>query len=156
VLIIRKEPDGQVTHSWRRATEIDLPPYAPSSSTGGHIGDIVLASRRPRDCDQEQIDCVRECMRRRLPSHESHIKHKDGSKNRFCQRMCLDEYMDCLEQEKSRALQFSTEGDATEWLKRNRTELLVGTVVVIAGIAFVTLSAGAGLVILAPIALVAT
>jgi len=46
--------------------------------------------------------------------------------------------------------------DAIEWLKRNRKELLVGTIVIIAGVAFVTLSAGAGVVVLAPVVLVAT
>jgi hypothetical protein len=156
VLIIGGEPDGQVTHSWQRATEIDLSLYAPTFRTGIRTGGIVLASRRPGDCDQEQIDCVRNCMSRRLPTNESHISIKNGNKYGFCQKACLAEYMDCLERENSRALRFSAVSDATSWLKRNRTGLLVGTIVVIAGVAFVTLSAGTGLVILAPVVLVAS
>ena len=39
--------------------------------------------------------------------------------------------------------------------ERNRNELLIGSIVIIAGVAFVTLSAGAGMVVLAPIVLVA-
>jgi hypothetical protein len=66
------------------------------------------------------------------------------------------EYQQCLEIEKARSLQFSTESDAVEWLKRNRKELLAGTIVVIAGVAFVSLSGGAGFIILAPIMLVAS
>lgn len=45
---------------------------------------------------------------------------------------------------------------AVDWLKRNHKTLLVGSVVMIAGVVFITVSAGAGVVILAPIALVAS
>ncbi|MFY0562571.1 hypothetical protein ACN28E_01905 [Archangium lansingense] len=156
VLIIGEEPDGQVTHSWQRATEFDLSPYAPDfSRTASRPGAIVFAAHRPRDCDQEQIDCVRNCMRRRLPSSESHISIKNGNKYGFCQEACLKEYLRCLDAEKGRALQFSAGNEAVKWLKQNRKELLVGTLVVIAGVTFVTLSAGAGVVILAPVVLVA-
>lgn len=154
VLVIQETPDGQVDHSWQRATEFDLSRYTHASCTS-EAGHIVLASRRPRDCDQEQIDCYRDCMKRRLPSSQSHIKREDGSKGRFCQNECLDEYMNCLELQKARGLRFTAVDDAVEWLKRNRKELLVGAVVVIAGVAFVTLSAGAGALVLAPVMLVA-
>jgi hypothetical protein len=155
VLVIEEALDGQVSHSWHHASEFDLSRYDHFASTGGAVGSIVLASHRPRDCDQEQIDCFQACMKRRLPSYQSHIKRVDGSKQRFCERECLDEYMDCLELQKSRALQFNAVDDAVEWLKRNRKGLLIGAIVVIAGVAFVTLSAGAGAVVLAPIVLVA-
>lgn len=156
VLIIGEEPDGQVSHSWRRATEFDLPRYASQSSNGRGAGHIVLASRRPRDCDQEQIDCVQACMRRRFPSNYSHIRREDGGKKRFCERECLLEYMDCLDLQKRQALQFNAVDSAVEWLKRNRKELLLGSVVIIAGVTFVTISAGAGAVVLAPMVLVAS
>ncbi|WP_420943164.1 hypothetical protein [Archangium gephyra] len=152
VLIMGEDPDGQVRHSWQRATELNLPRYDPPSS----VGRIVLASRRPRDCDQEQVDCVQACMKRRLPSNYSHIRREDGGKKRFCEKECLEEYMDCLESQKQHALQFNAVDSAVEWLKRNREQLLLGSVVIIAGVAFVTISAGAGAVVLAPIVLVAT
>jgi hypothetical protein len=94
-------------------------------------------------------------MKRRLPSSYSHIKRGDGSKKQYCERECLNEYMECLELQKARGLQFSAVNDAVEWLKRNREDLLLGTVVIIAGVAFVTVSAGAGVAILAPVVLVA-
>lgn len=155
VLIIEEGPNGEVGHSWQRATELDLTRYETPSCPGLGTGSIVLASRRPRDCDQEQIECYRDCMKSKLPSFLNHIKRGDGSKARFCSEECLQEYMECLEQQKSRALMFSAVDDAVEWLKRNRRELLVGTIVVIAGVAFVTISAGAGAVVLAPVVLVA-
>ncbi|NBC42387.1 hypothetical protein GTZ93_21530 [Corallococcus exiguus] len=49
----------------------------------------------------------------------------------------------------------STE-ELLDWASRNRKSLLVGAVVVIAGVAFVVVSAGAGLVVLAPALLMAT
>jgi hypothetical protein len=42
-----------------------------------------------------------------------------------------------------------------DWLKRHHQSILVGSVVVIAGVAFVAVSAGAGLVVLAPAVLLA-
>ncbi|WP_375770269.1 hypothetical protein NR798_05065 [Archangium gephyra] len=46
--------------------------------------------------------------------------------------------------------------EAVDWLKRHQQGLLVGSIVVIAGVAFVTVSAGAGLVVLAPAVLLAS
>ncbi|QSQ28534.1 hypothetical protein JY651_44995 [Pyxidicoccus parkwayensis] len=51
--------------------------------------------------------------------------------------------------------EFAAIDSAVDWLKRNRKAILVGSVVVVAGVAFVVLSAGAGLVVLAPAVLLA-
>ncbi|PTL79304.1 hypothetical protein [Vitiosangium sp. GDMCC 1.1324] len=61
----------------------------------------------------------------------------------------------CLESQNSHALLFPAASDAVEWLRRNRKELLMGTIVVIAGVAFVTMSAGVGAIVLVPVALMA-
>ncbi|WNG53085.1 hypothetical protein F0U60_53215 [Archangium minus] len=53
-------------------------------------------------------------------------------------------------------MRFSAVEDAVGWLKKHRTELLVGTVVVIAGVTFVTISAGTGLLVLSPLVLMAS
>ncbi|WP_224248479.1 hypothetical protein [Hyalangium gracile] len=39
---------------------------------------------------------------------------------------------------------------AVDWVHRNRKSLLIGSVVVVAGVAFVVISAGAGVIVLAP------
>ena len=52
--------------------------------------------------------------------------------------------------------EFSTVDAAVDWLERHRRSILVGSVVVIAGVAFIVVSAGTGLVILAPAALLAS
>jgi hypothetical protein len=95
-------------------------------------------------------------MKSRLPSYLNHIKRGSGAHGTYCANKCLQEYMRCLELQKSRALEFPIINDAVDWLKRHRQELLVGSVVVIAGVAFVALSGGTGLLILAPVALVAS
>jgi hypothetical protein len=155
VLILQEETNGQISHFWQRATELDLTRYDPPFSAHERAGSVVLASRRPVDCDQEQIDCFRACMKRRFPTAQNHIRRGDGSKRDFCSEDCLKKYMQCLKLQESQALQFTALDAAIEWLKRNREKLLVGTIVVIAGVAFVTLSAGAGAVVLAPVVLVA-
>lgn len=155
VLIIGEEPDGQVRHSWLRATELDLPRYGPTSSDGRSAGSIVLASQRQRDCDQEHIECYRNCMKRRLPSNLDHVRREDGGKGRFCSTKCLKELQNCLKSQSSRALLFPSVNEAVEWLKQNRKGLLVGTIVIVSGVAFVTISAGAGAAVLAPVMLVA-
>ncbi|WP_343073592.1 hypothetical protein [Pyxidicoccus fallax] len=123
VLFIRELPDGTVTHSWRRADELDLSQYriqARSRSTARRIQPVVA---QPRDCDEENRECIRKCMSRELK--ELQVR------------------------------EFTTVDSAVDWLKRNREEVLVGSVVVVAGVAFVVLSAGAALIVLAPAVLLA-
>ncbi|HEX8537031.1 MAG TPA: hypothetical protein VF664_06170 [Cystobacter sp.] len=44
--------------------------------------------------------------------------------------------------------------DAIDWLKRHRQQLLVGTLVIAAGVTFIVISGGAGTLVLAPLVLV--
>ncbi|WNG55675.1 hypothetical protein F0U59_13530 [Archangium gephyra] len=88
-------------------------------------------------------------------SNLNHVRREDGAKGRFWSTKCLMELQNCLKSQNSHALLFPIVNEAVEWLKRNREELLVGTIVIIAGVAFVTISAGAGAVVLAPVVLVA-
>lgn len=52
-----------------------------------------------------------------------------------------------------RPREFTIVDDAVDWLKHNHKAVLVGSVVVAAGVVFVVVSAGAGLVVLAPVVL---
>lgn len=158
-LVIQEGPDGQIVHSWRPAAEFQealpkLPSSVSSSTTSS--GEIVLVSGRRRDCDQEQINCHRDCMRRKLPAPHNYLPRGHPRHNQLCRDKCRVAYDDCLEAEKARALRFPAVEGAVQWLKEHRTQLLVGTVVVIAGVTFVVVSAGAGLLVLAPLALMAS
>lgn len=158
VLVIQETPGGQTEHSWRPAAEFQevlksLPSF---SSTSDQTGQIVLASHRSRDCDQEHIDCHRLCMRRKLPPPLNYIPRGHPTHNEICRKQCLSQYNDCLKLQGLAAVQFPAVNSAVEWLKHHQTELLVGTLIVIAGVTFAVASAGAGLVLLAPLALVAS
>lgn len=158
VLILRELPDGQVTHEWQRAEALELSQYRHSPGDPDAPGHIVLVSGRPRDCDQELVDCHRECMKRPVPPEYNQYEYNRGLGGRadYCNKQCLPSYMDCKELEKLRPQEFSTVDAAVDWLKRHRKALLVGSTVVIAGVVFVVVSAGAGAVVLAPVLLIAS
>jgi hypothetical protein len=158
VLIISELPDGQVTHSWQPAEGFDLSRYRHHASNDSLARHIVRVTARPRDCDQELQDCYQDCMRRPLPSGHGHVKtpRKGGGKSEYCRNECWQAYQDCVELQKLRPQEFTAVDGAVDWLKRNHKTILVGSVVMIAGVIFVAVSAGAGLVVLAPIALMAS
>jgi Flp pilus assembly protein TadB len=79
-----------------------------------------------------------------------------GGKEKWCREQCQQAYDDCRELEGRQRQEFSTVDEAITWLKRNHQGILAGGIVVIAGVAFVTISAGAGLVVLAPAVLLAS
>ena len=157
-LVIQEGPQGQVVHSWRPASEFqEALRNLPTSSfeSRAPLGAVLLVGGR-RDCDQEHIDCHRDCMRRKLPAPLNYLPRGHPSHNEICRGKCLRAYNDCVAAEKARVLRFPAVNGAVEWLKEHRTELFVGTVVVIAGVTFVAVSGGAGLLVLAPLALMAS
>ncbi len=158
VLIISEQPGGHVTHTWERAENFDLARYRYPSSSDSAYGRIVPVAARPRDCDQEMQVCYQNCMRRPLPPGYGHTKtpRKGGGKSEYCRDTCWQAYQDCVELQKLQPQEFTAVDGAVDWLKRNHKAVLVGSVVMIAGVVFVVVSAGAGLVVLAPIALVAS
>ncbi len=159
VLFIRESPDGTVTHSWQRAEEVDLSPYRPLARSRGESRPIVLAMGQKRDCDQENRECIRKCMSRPLDRGFGHITSGGrgrGGKETYCNEQCMQPYRDCTKLQEQQPQEFTSVDSALDWMKRNRHSLLVGGIVVAAGVAFVVVSAGAGVVILAPAALLAT
>jgi hypothetical protein len=69
-------------------------------------------------------------------------------------------YLDCSRlREQADGVKFPATDKAVDWLKRHREEILVGTVIVIAGVAFTVLivgSGGAALVLVPAVLLVST
>ena len=161
VLVLEESPGGQITHDWRHAEEFDLSWYRfPTSARESTYGRIVrVAKTYPRDCDAENDQCIKMCMSRPLPRGFGHIKsggRGNGGKERWCTTQCQQAYDDCRELEGRQRQEFSAVDEAVDWLKRHHQGLLVGSIVVIAGVAFVTVSAEAGLVVLAPAVLLAS
>jgi hypothetical protein len=158
VLFIQELPNGTVIHSWRRAEELDLSQYRFLASTPRTARTIVPAAGWNRDCDEENRECVDKCMARPLAPGFGHItsgNRKRGAKEEYCRTQCWRAYADCLELEKLRPQEFTAIDTAIDWLKRHRKTILVGSVVVIAGVAFVVVSAGVGVIVLAPVVLLA-
>lgn len=157
VLFIEELPDGTVTHSWKRAEELDLGPYRFLAHLHGTARRIEPVMSWNRDCDEENRECIRECMSRPLPRGYGHITSNGtlGGKEEYCRKKCWQPYRDCVELEKLQPQEFTAIDTALDWLKRNRKTILVGSVVVIAGVTFVVISAGVGILILAPAVLVA-
>lgn len=161
VLVLEASPGGQVTHDWRHAEEFDLSWYRfPTSAHESTYGRIVrVAKTYQRDCDAENDQCIDMCMSRPLPrgfGHTTSGGRGKGGKEEWCRRQCQQAYDDCRELERRQLQEFSAMDEAIDWLKRHHQGLLVGSIVVIAGVAFVTVSAGAGLVVLAPTVLLAS
>lgn len=161
VLVIEESPGGQVTEHWRPAEEFDLSWYRfPTSARESTYGRIVrVAKTYQRDCDAENRQCIKMCMSRPLPrgfGHTTSGGRGKGGKLEWCTTQCRQAYVDCQEVEGRQRQEFSAVDEAVDWLKRHHQGLLVGSIVVIAGVAFVTVSAGAGLVVLAPAVLLAS
>ncbi|WP_225409103.1 hypothetical protein [Stigmatella hybrida] len=61
--------------------------------------------------------------------------------------------MECLKNLEAQPLTFPDITTARAWLERHRKELLIGsTIVLVAGVAFVAVSGGAGAIVLVPLA----
>jgi hypothetical protein len=161
MLVIEASPDGQVSHHWRPAKELELPHGGYPSSAHLVDGRIVLAGGRQRDCEEENQQCIDKCMNRPLPRGFGHITspgRKLGGKYKYCDSECRQAYLDCsrLQELLSQPQKFSAVDAGVDWLKRNHEAILVGSVIILAGVTFVVVLAEAGLIILAPVLLLAT
>jgi hypothetical protein len=157
VLVIRELPDGQVSHSWQRADDSDLSHFRYPSSLDGLAGRIVLATSQQDDCYAQYLECYYQCRKAPVPPEFDHYLHDFGpaaGHERYCSEKCMRKYTDCLRAQGRRQQESTAIDNAVDWLKRNRKGVLVGSLVVIAGVVFVVVSAGAGLVVLAPAVLV--
>jgi len=155
VLVLEEMPDGQVAHSWQPADDFDLSRYRYRVSTASTYGRVMLVAAQKRDCHEEYLQCHRECKNSKLPPSHRHIPRGGSRHDSFCWGRCKQPYLDCEKLQELQPREFTATDGAVDWLKRNHKEVLVGSLIVIAGVVFVVVSAGTGLLILAPVALVA-
>lgn len=149
VLVIEELPDGEATHSWRPASDFDMSKHQRRASPQSIEGPIKLAAST-RDCHAEYMQCIKECLKSPLPSHLRHIPRGSARHEELCNSKCMQPYLDCCRLQELDAKRFTAIEPAIDWMKRNRKEILVGTVIVAAGVVFVVVSAGAGTLILTP------
>lgn len=106
-----------------------------------------------RNCDAEHNECYDDCWNTEpLPYPQT---KQDGWLRRHCTSKCLKVYMECekANEQKARELKFSRVDEAIEWIRNHKAQVALGTVVVIAGVAFVITTGGSGALVLAPLAL---
>lgn len=150
VLVIQEAPDGQLAHAWEPVSDFDLTKY-PLRAQDGTLQSGIVRAAWTRDCEDEFDQCVAMCIKSLTGPNWSHANQ--GSKHRICRERCRPAYNDCSRlRDLAEARRFPVIDDAVDWLKRHRKELEVGTVVVVAGVAFVVIVAGSGgtALILAP------
>jgi hypothetical protein len=150
VLIIQEAPNGSLSHAWRPVSGFNVAPFLTQSTAPTErgtfersiAGRIVLAAWN-RDCEAERDTCEDNCMDSDLGPAWSHIR-TTGAKRAECRNRCWRPYLDCCRLRDLEGEEFRAIDDAVDWLKRHRREVLVGTTVVIAGVAFVAVVAGTG------------
>lgn len=150
LLIIRDTSDEAQAVTWKTASELDRALLDQALVRARESGPIALTARRPRDCEKEQIECFQRCWKRK-----PRYPYKRGGHDHYalCENTCREAYDDCLKLNQLHALEFTVMDDAIAWLKHHRQQLLVGTLVTAAGVTFIVISAGAGVVVLAPLVL---
>ncbi|OJT19104.1 hypothetical protein BO221_36985 [Archangium sp. Cb G35] len=157
VLVIEETTDGQVNHAWKPISDFDLSGYSPYRADNGLSGGHIVHAAWTRDCDEERDQCVKMCAGSLRGKNWTHAT-KD-SKDEICRTRCYPAYRDCCDlrdRATGGAVEFTALNSAVDWLKQNREKILVGAVVVIAGVAFVAVATGGGGLILAPALLFAS
>lgn len=92
------------------------------------------------------------------PRYSSSIPKHLGKHNEYCSELCLQEFMKCVEeqeeierQESRKELRVSDMEVALDWLRRHKSEVALGSVVVVAGVAFAIVIGASGALLLAPL-----
>jgi hypothetical protein len=86
------------------------------------------------------------------PSLPTPITRGDKGHDKYCTRKCREEYMECLKNLEAQPLAFPDMVKAKDWLKRHEKEVLIGSIILVAGAAFMVSTAGAGVLVLVPLA----
>ncbi|WP_233166619.1 hypothetical protein [Archangium sp. Cb G35] len=155
MLLLQKSSSGHITHQWRTIDEFDFSRFTLQPHAERTCGRIVLAAAHQRDCHAEFTDCIDTCMDRPLSEDYAHITSA-GAKRTHCTKGCWQPYRDCEDLKNLRPQEFSATTQAIDWLKRNRDEALVGSIVVVAGVAFLVAFPPGALIALVPVAALAS
>ena len=130
-----------------------------ASGVGSNVGSGTGGAGAEAYCSEMEKQCFTKCWRRKpkLPS----IKKGDGKHHEYCTTRCREEFNKCLDeleererQESQKELHFPTMDAAINWIREHKTEVAVGTVVVVAGVIaapYVIAIAAGGALVLAPL-----
>lgn len=158
VLVIQETPDGHVSHAWQPLSGFDVSRY-PYLASNSRLEETIVRVSFNRNCEAELDECVEMCKASRKGRNWSHASA--GSKDEMCRQRCMPSYLDCCKLEElaeagKLRVSFPAVDSAVDWLKQHQRELVVGTIVVIAGVSFVVATGGGGILVLAPALLLAS
>ncbi len=91
-------------------------------------------------CNEIQKQCFSKCWRRK-PEY-SGIKKHSGDHYRHCDEKCLKVFMQCVKEQEElerqesqkKELHFPTLDAALDWIREHKTEVAIGTVVIVGGV----------------------
>ncbi|WP_257460019.1 hypothetical protein [Archangium lipolyticum] len=167
MLVLEESHDGQVTHSWMPLKDFDLANHQYQMSRMGADPRIVRVSRPAEEyCRGRRKQCEEDCFASSRPIQVGHLiypRHRGPwriNKSWWCpeacgilEDMCRRGMGDWAEES---VAEFTEIGPAVDWVRNHREEILVGSIVVIAGVAFVAVMAsGGGALFLVPLLVLA-
>ncbi|PTL78185.1 hypothetical protein [Vitiosangium sp. GDMCC 1.1324] len=154
MLVIEETPDGQVNHTWKPIKDFDLTKYPYHSSHSGLAGRFVRVATSSPHCEAKRQSCTDLCTSSPRPipiegaRYPSYLGSWAKNRGRWCESTCTHFYQMCLNGRgpwaEQQAREFTQVDIAVEWIKSHRAEIVTGTIVVIAGVAFVAAIAGSG------------
>lgn len=165
-LVIQEMPDGRVTHDWKPLKDFDLTKfqYAPSAMNSNRSIVHVSSTGLEEYCEGRRAQCEQDCLSSSRPVQVGQWKYSDVktrpwriARAWWCPKHCLEQSALCNKRRGSWAEDYVAEFHAIEpavdWIKTHRDQLLAGSVIVIAGVAFVASVAASvgGALILIPI-----
>jgi len=164
-LIVDEAPNGRVTHIWKPLGDFDLTMYPRHVHVDGFHGRLEQVMFTDQDCHHQYEVCVPTCLAStrifqvdKYGYDSSQYGQWRTGKKRYCPEACMKQLAMCLARTEASPVRFEAMDTAVDWAKRHRTRILAGTVIIIAGVAFIAVvgaSGGAALVFV-PVVLVAS
>jgi hypothetical protein len=170
VLVIQEMQDGRVTHEWKPLEHFDLTKFQTTTIAMSFYRGLVRVSSTELEayCEGRREQCEQDCLASSRPVQVGHWRYESTrsrpwrvAKWSWCPEHCMKQADMCKRGRGSWAEEHATEFHAIEpavgWIKTHRDEILAGTVIVIAGVAFVAAVAASsgGALILIPLVYVA-
>jgi hypothetical protein len=154
-----------VTHFWKPLEDFDLTMYPRQVYVDGFHGRLEQVVFTDQECHHQYEVCVPTCLASaRILQVDKYVYDSSlygqwrTGKKRYCPEACMKQLATCLAQAETHPVRFEALDTAVDWVRQHRTKILAGTVIIIAGVAFIAVvgaSGGAALVFV-PVVLVAS
>lgn len=130
-----------------------------ASGVGSNVESGTGGAGAEAYCGELQKQCFTKCWRRK--PKDSSIPKGSGKHHEYCSSECLKVFMTCIKEQEElerqesqkQELQFPTMDAALDWIREHKTEVAIGTVVIVAGVAATpyVIAVMGGALVLAPL-----